>query len=156
MMKYLFALAGVLMATTAAASDLYVTGGLGTRVKGSSDAVVSLALGKETHKNLRVEAAYEHDTTDTIRGPASSKSNRFFAHALPQVQVPGTALTPYVLVGVGVDLESLDSRPLYALGSGLRVELTKSTDLDLRYRRVDNVNNGDKREVVSAGISLKF
>jgi len=34
--------------------------------------------------------------------------------------------------------------------------LTKSTDLDFRYRRVDNVNNGDKREVVSAGISLKF
>jgi len=156
MNKYVAAIVAALVTTPAMATDLYVTGNVGTRIKGSSDAVVGLALGMETHKNLRVEAAYEHDTTDTIRGPASSKSNRFFAHALPQVQVPGTTLTPYVLVGVGVDLESLDSRPLYALGTGLRVGLTKSTDLDFRYRRVDNVNNRDMREVVSAGVAVKF
>ena len=148
MMKYLSALAGAMMATTAMAGDLYVTGSLGTHATGSGDAVVGVALGMETHKNLRVEAAYEYDV--------DTKGNRLFAHALPQAQIPGTALTPYVLVGVGVDLESLDSKPMYALGGGVRVELTKSTVLDLRYRRVDKTDNTDKREVVSAGISVKF
>jgi len=148
MMKYLSALAGAMMATTAMAGDLYVAGSVGTHATGSGDAVVGVALGMETHKNLRVEAAYEYDV--------ANKGNRLFAHALPQTQIPGTALTPYVLVGVGVDLESLDSRSMYALGGGVRVELTKSTDLDLRYRRVDNTDNTDKREVVSAGISVKF
>jgi len=148
MMKYISALAGVMLATSAMAKDLYVTGTVGTQVKGTGDAVVGVALGSEVHKNLRVEGAYEYD--------ADSKGNRLFVHALPQAQIPGTTLTPYALVGVGVDLESLDSRPLYALGGGVRVELTKTMDLDLRYRRVDNTDNTDKRETVTAGVSVKF
>ena len=75
---------------------------------------------------------------------------------MPQATIPGTGITPYVLVGLGVNLESLDSKPLYVVGAGARTELTKTLDLDLRYRRIDSVDNNDRREVVTAGIVLKF
>jgi hypothetical protein len=45
---------------------------------------------------------------------------------------------------------------MYVLGGGLRVELTKTVDFDLRYRRIDNTENTDKREVVTGGVSVKF
>ena len=148
MKKYLAALAGVVMSTSAMAADLYVTGSVGTHVTGAGDSVVGVALGMEPNKNLRVEAAYQYDV--------DNKKNNLFAHVLPQYQIPGTGLTPYVLVGVGADIESLDSRPLYVVGAGLRVEMTKTVDFDVRYRRIDNTDNTDKREVVTGGVSLKF
>ena len=148
MKKYLAALAGVVMSTSAMAADLYVTGSVGTHVTGAGDSVVGVALGMEPNKNLRVEAAYQYDV--------DNKKNNLFAHVLPQYQIPGTGLTPYVLVGVGADIESLDSKPLYVVGGGLRVELTKAVDFDMRYRRIDNTDNTDKREVVTGGVSVKF
>lgn len=151
MIKYLSALVVALMVmitVPATARDLYATGSVGTTVKGSGDTALGLAFGMEAHKNLRVEAAYEYNV--------DNKNNKLFAHAIPQVTIPGTAVTPYLLAGVGVDLKNVDSKPLYALGGGVRVGLSKSTDLDLRYRRVDNTDNTDKREIVSAGISIKF
>jgi hypothetical protein len=148
MKKYLAALAGVVMSTSAMAADLYVTGSVGTHATGAGDSVVGVALGMEPNKNLRVEAAYQYDV--------DNKKNNLFAHVLPQYAIPNTGLTPYVLVGVGADLESLDSRPLYVLGGGLRVEMTKTVDFDVRYRRIDNTDNTDKREVITGGVSLKF
>jgi opacity protein-like surface antigen len=148
MKKYLAALAGVVMSTSAMAADLYVTGSVGTHATGAGDSVVGVALGMEPNKNLRVEAAYQYDV--------DNKKNNLFAHVLPQYAIPNTGLTPYVLVGVGADLESLDSRPLYVLGGGLRVEMTKTVDFDVRYRRIDNTDNTDKREVVTGGVSVKF
>ena len=148
MKKYLAALAGVVMATSAMAAALYVTGSVGTHATGGGDSVVGVALGMEPNKNLRVEAAYQYDV--------DNKKNNLFAHVLPQYAIPNTGLTPYVLVGVGADLESLDSRPLYVLGGGLRVEMTKTVDFDVRYRRIDNTDNTDKREVVTGGVSVKF
>jgi len=148
MKKYLAALAGVVMSTSAMAADLYVTGSVGTHATGAGDSVVGVALGMEPNKNLRVEAAYQYDL--------DNKKNNLFAHVLPQYAIPNTGLTPYVLVGVGADLESLDSRPLYVLGGGLRVEMTKTVDFDVRYRRIDNTDNTDKREVVTGGVSVKF
>jgi hypothetical protein len=148
MKKYLAALAGVVMSTSAMAADLYVTGSVGTHATGAGDSVVGVSLGMEPNKNLRVEAAYQYDV--------DNKKNNLFAHVLPQYAIPNTGLTPYLLVGVGADLESLDSRPLYVVGGGLRVEMTKTVDFDMRYRRIDNTDNTDKREVVTGGVSVKF
>jgi len=148
MKKYLAALAGVVMSTSAMAADVYVSGSIGTHVVGGGETVINVAVGMETNKNLRVEAAYQYDV--------DNKKNNLFAHVLPQYTIPSTGLTPYVLVGFGVDIESLDSNPLYVLGGGLRVEMTKALDFDVRYRRIDNTDNTDKREVVTGGVSVKF
>lgn len=148
MTKYALALVAALAVSPALAADLYVAGNLGTKVEGSREGTVGLAVGAELNKNLRVEGAYEHSL--------DSKSNNLYGHVMPQATIPTTGITPYVLVGLGVDLESLDSKPLYVLGAGVRTELTKALDLDLRFRRIDSVDNNDRREVVTAGIALKF
>jgi opacity protein-like surface antigen len=148
MNKYVVALVASLAAGSAFAGDVYVAGNLGTQVEGSREASLGLALGTDLTKNLRVEGAYEHRL--------DSKSNNLYAHVMPQATIPSTGITPYALVGLGVDLESLDGKPLYVLGAGVRTELTKTIDLDLRYRRIDTVDNNDRRESVTAGLALKF
>ena len=148
MNKFIAAAFGLIVSSSAIAGDLYVTGSVGTHATGSGDAVVGIAVGSDLHKNLRVEGAYEYDV--------DAKKNSLFGHVIPQAQIPGTSLTPYLLAGVGVDVESLDSRPMYVVGGGLRVELSKAVDFDVRYRRIDSVSNNDKQEVVSTGLSLKF
>ena len=148
MNKFIASLFGVVVSASAMASDLYVSGSVGTTASGTGQAVVGLALGSEVHKNLRVEGAYQYDP-DRLQ-------HNVFAHVMPQAQIPGTSLTPYAIVGVGADVEHLSNRPLYVGGGGVRVEVTKSVDFDVRYRRVDTVDYNDLREVVSAGISLKF
>jgi opacity protein-like surface antigen len=148
MNKYFFGLIGALMSTSVMAADLYVSGSVGTHVTGRGDNIIDVAVGAELNKNMRVEAAYQYDV--------DNKKNNLFAHVIPQYTIPNTGLTPYVLVGVGVDVESLDTNPMYVLGGGLRVELTKTVDFDLRYRRIDNTENTDKREVVTGGVSVKF
>lgn len=148
-MKKIFgAFVGVMMATSAMAADLYVTGSVGTAVTGRGDTTVGLTVGNEFNKNLRVEGAYAYDV--------DNKENTLFAHVIPQAYIPGTSLTPYVLVGVGVNFDELDNRPLWALGAGVRVGVTKSVDLDLRYRVTDTMNTNDRREHVSVGLSYNF
>lgn len=148
MMKYIAAMFGIIMATSAMAQPLHVTGTVGTHTAGAGEAVVGLAVGMDFHKNLRVEAAYEYDV--------DNKKNNLFTYVQPQALIPGTNVTPYVLVGVGANLDSLDNRPMYALGGGMRVELTKTIDLDLRYRHINNTERNDKREVITTGVSVKF
>lgn len=148
MTKYALALVAALAVSPALAADLYVAGNLGTKVDGPREGTVGLAVGADLNKNLRVEGAYEYSV--------DSKSHNLYGHVMPQTTIPTTGITPYVLVGLGVDLESLDSKPLYVLGAGVRTELTKALDLDLRFRRIDSVDNNDRREVVTAGVALKF
>lgn len=148
-MKKIFgALVGVMMATSAMAADLYVTGSAGTAIAGRGDANVGLAVGAELGKNLRVEAAYTHDV--------DNKENTLFGHVIPQASIPGTTLTPYLLVGLGANFDELNEKPLWAVGTGLRVAISKSVDVDLRYRRTDTMDKNDKREFVTIGLSYKF
>jgi opacity protein-like surface antigen len=148
MNKYVIALVASLAASSALAGDVYVAGNLGTQVEGARENTLGLAIGTDLNKNLRVEGAYEYRV--------DSKVHNLYGHVMPQATIPTTGITPYVLVGLGADLESLDSKPLYVLGAGVRTELTKTLDLDLRYRRIDSVDNNDRRESVTAGIALKF
>ncbi len=148
MNKIIVGLIGVMMSTSVMAADMYVTGTAGTAVLGRGDSNVGLAVGKELGKNFRVEAAYTYDV--------DTKENTLFGHAIPQMTLPGTTLTPYVLAGVGVNLDELNEKMLYAVGAGVRVEISKSLDVDLRYRLTDTLDKNDKREFVTVGLSYKF
>lgn len=148
MKKIMGAIFGVMMSTSAMAADLYITGSAGTAVWGRGDANVGLAVGAELGKNLRVEAAYTYDV--------DNKENTLFGHVIPQMTIPGTTLTPYVLAGVGTNFDQLNEKMLYAVGTGVRVEISQSVDVDLRYRLTDTLDKNDKREFVTVGLSYKF
>lgn len=148
MNKIIGGLLGVMMSTSVMAADMYVTGSAGTAMAGRGDTNVGLAVGVELGKNLRVESAYTYDV--------DNKENTLFGHFVPQARIPGTTLTPYVLVGVGVNFDQMNEKPLWAVGGGLRVEISKSLDVDFRYRLTDNMDKNDRRGYVSAGLSYKF
>lgn len=135
------ALALSLFVTPALAGDLYITGALGT----DRDRLVgSIATGVELNKNLRVEASLE-----------SGDDTRAYMYVMPQYRVPTTSLTPYLLAGVGAKISD-PNKGKVALGGGMRVELTSSLDLDLRYRSVEDVDTNRREDISTVGLSLRF
>lgn len=143
-------LASLAFATPALARDLYVTGTVGAYTSGFKERTVGLAVGTDINKNLRVEGAYEYSEF--------KKEHALYTHVMPQATIPGTVVTPYLLAGLGVELDNIDkdSGHLYVLGAGVRTEITKTIDLDFRYRRIDSVDSGNRRDVFTGGISFKF
>lgn len=148
MNKIIASLLGVVLSSSAFASDLYVSGSVGTTISGTGQAVVGLAAGSDIHQNLRVEGQYQYDT--------EREQHTVFGHMMPQVRIPNTSMSPYVLIGLGVDIGNLSNNPLYVVGGGLRVDVSKIVDLDFRYRRIDSVDNNDRRDVVMTGVNFKF
>lgn len=142
------AVAAMLFATPVLAGDYFVNGAVGTHTAGRGEALFNLGVGKEVHDNLRVELQYSRDD--------QFQKNNGFAHVIPQYRIPTTAFTPYLLAGVGTDLEKLDARPLYALGGGMRIDLNKSWEVDFRYRQVESVQKVDERKQVSVGLGYRF
>lgn len=142
------ALTAVLISTSALAADLYIAGTVGADVRGEKRASTGVAVGAEFNKNLRVEGAYEYG----IEG----KTHNVYGHVIPQVTIPGTSVTPYAIVGLGLNVEDLNGSPQYVVGAGVRTAITNKIDLDLRYRRIDTVDNSAGRDVVTTGITVKF
>ena len=143
-------LASLAVAPLATARDLYVTGSVGAYTSGYKERTVGVALGTDVNKNLRVEGAYQYSEF--------AKEHALFAHVMPQVTIPGTGITPYLLAGLGVELGNIDRNDghLYVLGGGVRTKITDTVDLDFRYRRIDAVDSGNRRDVFTGGISVKF
>jgi opacity protein-like surface antigen len=148
MNKFIASLFGVVVSASAFASDLYVSGSVGTTTSGTGQAIVGLAVGSDIHQNLRVEGQYQYDP--------DREQHNVFGHLMPQVRIPNTGLSPYALVGLGADLGNLGNNPLYVVGGGLRVDVSKLVDLDFRYRRIDSIDNNDRRDIVSTGVNFKF
>ena len=130
-----------LAVTPALAADLYVTGSVGTD---QSRWVSGLAVGVDLNKNLRVEGQYEYGS-----------EHRLYVSALPQYRIPTTSLTPYVLAGVGANVEDPENGKI-VVGAGLRVELLPKLDLDLRYRNVEDVDTNRREDLTTVGLSLRF
>lgn len=148
MNKFVIALAATLLSTSALGADLYIAGALGADIRGDKRTGTGVAVGAELNKNLRVEGAYEYGVED--------QNHNVYVQAMPQVTVPGTTVTTYALVGLGLNLEDLNASPQYVVGAGVRTAITPKMDLDLRYRRIDTMDNSTSRDVVTAGIAVKF
>jgi len=133
----------------------YVSVGAG-RVTASNDERTdySVAVGREINQLLRAELSYDYldanSTTNVARGQA------VMGNAIGQFRIPGTIFVPYALVGAGYGWNSFGDRALYQAGAGVRAEVTKQVDLDLRFRRIGNFDNVAHSNVVTAGVSFKF
>lgn len=142
------ALTAFLVSTSALAADLYIAGTVGADVRGEKRASTGVAVGAELNKNLRAEGAYEYGV--------EGQNHNVYGHVIPQVTIPGSSVTPYALVGLGVNVEDLSASPQYVVGAGVRTAVTNKIDFDIRYRRIDTVDNSAGRDVVTAGITVKF
>lgn len=116
-------------------------------------------LGREFSNLLVGELAFDH----TRAAGAVDSGNTLFANALVQYRIPNTVFTPYVLVGLGYGNDRWGDRALYNFGVGVRAEVSRTTDFDLRFRQVrnfedmhNNINDQTYVNVVSAGLNFKF
>jgi hypothetical protein len=63
------------------------------------------------------------------------------------------------LIGVGYGRERFGDRSLYNFGAGVKTEISKSTEFDVRFRQVRNFGEWDRQDhynVVTAGLNFKF
>ena len=119
-------------------------------------------VGYEWNKYVRTEATFDYNTK---AAPTTTKTGETaFANGIAQYPV-GYGVTPYLLAGVGYGWGSWDKigknnvdRALFNVGGGLRYDLTKSFELDGRYRYVNSVKNDrfDNNHVVTLGVNYKF
>lgn len=119
-------------------------------------------VGYEWGKYVRTEATIDYNTK---AAPTTTKTGEtVFGNAV--VSYPALGVTPYLLAGVGYGFGSWDKvgkswdtdRALYNVGGGVRYDITKSFEVDGRYRFVNAVNGPkfDNNHVVTLGVNYKF
>lgn len=125
---------------------------------------VGLTAGYQWNRYFRTEATFDYSTK---AAPTTSEAGQtVFANAVVQYPI-GFGVTPYAFGGVGFGWNAWgkgasdfidDAKPLYNIGGGLRFDLTKSIELDGRYRYIQAINGYkiDNNHVISLGANYKF
>ena len=118
--------------------------------------------GYEWNKYIRTEATFDYTTKTS---PSTTKDGQTaFGNAVVSYPV-GFGVTPYFVAGVGYGwgawdkvVGTNDDRTLYNIGAGLRYDLTKSFEIDGRYRYIDGLTakKFDNNHVVTLGVNYKF
>ena len=118
--------------------------------------------GYQWNKYIRTEATFDYTTKIS---PSTTKDGQTaFGNAVVSYPV-GFGVSPYILAGVGYGwgawdkvVGTNDDRTLYNIGAGLRYDLTKSFEIDGRYRYIDGLTakKFDNNHVVTLGVNYKF
>jgi outer membrane immunogenic protein len=132
----------------------------------TSPYVVGGVAGYQWNSYFRTEATFDYTSK---QAPTNTKAGEtVFANAVVQYPV-GFGVTPYLLAGAGLGWNAWgkgpegasfadDAKALYNVGGGVRYELTKSWELDARYRYI-NAYSGtkfDNSNIVTFGTNYKF
>jgi hypothetical protein len=156
MKKFILTMMMVLgMAATAHAETFVTLSGGQVRTGNDDRSAYGVAAGADISKYLRGEVAYDYYDANTGNG----RGQTLVANAIAQYRIPGTIFTPYALAGAGYGWQSFGDQTIYNIGAGVRAEVTKAVDFDLRVKRVgnfDNVQWDNQSTVVTAGVSFKF
>jgi opacity protein-like surface antigen len=143
------------------ATGAYVGGSLGGSPTQSTRIVTGLQGGYQVMPFARVELDYDHAWTTS-----KTAGNLLIADAIGQYPIPNTKVTPYMLVGAGYGFDNFgqrhsgDAHAVYNLGAGVRMAVSQSVDLDLRYRNVRNFeeHSATHRDMnlFTAGVAYNF
>jgi len=151
-------------AVSSSASQYYVGGNAGWDTQSSRAYSVGAVAGWNVLPFFAVEGTYDLGRSDQKTRGDWNYSNTFAVNAVPQYKVPGTDVTAYALGGVGYrwnTVSTIADKSVYNWGGGVKYELTKSFDVDARYRRIDaieskNRNSTSAEDRVTAGVNYKF
>ena len=113
---------------------------------------VNVRGGYEFSDYARVEANYDYNY--------ATKSH-FAAHILStnligQYKISYVPVVPYVLAGVGYRFSPIKNEIVYNLGAGVRYEITKDIEADLRYKYVTDFKRARDESVITIGANYKF
>jgi opacity protein-like surface antigen len=108
--------------------------------------------GYQFNRNFGAEVTYDY----FFKRNGVQSGQTAFVNGTAGMTVPGTKITPYALAGVGYGWDYFGDRKLYNVGAGVRTEITKAVDFDLRYRYINNWDNTAHSNVVTGGVNYKF
>ena len=111
---------------------------------------LGLNAGYEFHKYGRVEATYDH-----MFMTSSWNVDNVGGNLIGQIPT-GTFVTPYALVGAGYQWQNGINQGVWNVGAGVRAEVTKNFDIDLRYRYIQGFWNQTNNNFVTIGTTFKF
>jgi len=146
-------------AVTSPLSQYYVGGNIGGNSQSDRAYSVGAVAGWNVLPFFAVEGTYDLSRADNKVGGEWNYGNTVAVNAVPQYKIPGTDFTAYALGGVGYkwNTQAADYA-VYNVGGGIKYELTKSLDVDARYRRIDSIDTkkGSPEDRITAGVNVKF
>ena len=141
-------------------SGLYIGGNLGNGTDDKARMGVGAVVGYQVMPYARVEADFDHAWRTNGTG------NMAMANVIGQYRIPNSTVTPYFLAGAGYGFDKFGSLKkhgevaLYDVGAGVRVAVSQSVELDVRYRNVRAIQdvkvNNKEENLFSAGINYRF
>jgi opacity protein-like surface antigen len=147
-----------------AQSQYYVGGNVGATT--GADRVYSggAVAGWNVLPFLAVEGTYDLSRPDEKIAGKFNYQNTGAVNVVPKVVVPGTDISVYAIAGLGYRMNSVSSvkdYSVYNIGGGVRYELSKSIDVDGRYRRVEALEDKNRtaksaEDRVTLGVNYKF
>lgn len=157
-MKRLLLATTLILGTTSAIAQesthgAYIGGNLGTTINNNQRVDLGTSVGYQFNPYLRTELTYDYRKQNQA-------SNAVMVNVVGQYTIPNTAVTPYVLAGTGLIAMNY-AAPAYNVGAGVRLAVSRSVELDARYRYTDTYNtsvfnskSGDNSFTV--GVNYRF
>lgn len=120
--------------------------------------VAGFVVGRNINKQFAVEGAYDYyfkkdGSKDNQRGTVNAIVTPFDVFGF----------RPYALAGIGAEarnpgvVKDRDARAIYNVGGGVKYDIAKNWETDLRYRYVNDWANKDRAaNVVTFGLNYKF
>jgi opacity protein-like surface antigen len=145
---------------SASRSGLYFGGSVGSSTSTNSRVGLGADVGVQFGPYVRAELDLMHSLTTVGEG------NVITGNLIGQYRIPNSSVTPYVLVGVGYafnnvsDIKAKSGVPVYNVGAGVTVALSKSVEVDARYRNIRTfdaqrtIHGGDN--VMTVGLNYRF
>lgn len=111
-------------------TGFYVGGSTGTTVNNKQRLDLGFSGGYQVIPNLRGEVTYDYRWV-------GRSNNLVMGNVIVQQKIPGTAVTPYALAGMGIATVGSQAETAYNVGAGVRVNVSDNVELDARYRYID-------------------
>lgn len=108
--------------------------------------------GYQINKYFAVEANYDH----VFNQWGNSSIDLATGNLVLGYPIAGTKLTPYALAGMGYQFQWNANQGVWNVGGGVKINLVKSVDMDVRYRFVQGMSNQQNENVVSVGTAFRF
>lgn len=110
--------------------------------------------GYEFNSLFRAEVAYDYNHEAVTVSGDKKPTHLVATNGVAQYKFG--PVTPYALAGVGYRMNKLNDEYIFNVGGGVRYDVAKNFEADLRYRYVADFDRAREDNILSAGFNYKF
>jgi opacity protein-like surface antigen len=139
-------------------TSFYVGGNLGGNLR--EDAQVysgGVVAGYTVMPFFVIEGTYDFSRPQNKVHGEYNYGNMVAVNVVPQYKLPLMPVTIYALGGVGYRWNTqTDNQAVYNIGAGVKYEVIKNFDVDVRYRRIEGFNSSARNPEDRGTIGLNY